>query len=78
MTLVETYKQRLAVSEAKYAEAHHGEKLSESKKLNVAMLLNNTNKFINEQFANSTGTQRSDMGLFTKFSLNLTTVGLPY
>jgi len=34
-------------------------------------------KFMNEAFDNSVGTQRSDMGLFKKFSLNLTTVALP-
>lgn len=32
---------------------------------------------MNEAFDNSVGTQRSDMGLFKKFSLNLTTVALP-
>lgn len=32
---------------------------------------------MNEAFENSVGTQRSDMGLFKKFALNLTTVALP-
>lgn len=33
--------------------------------------------FLNEAFDNSVGTQRSDMGLFRKFALNLTTVAVP-
>ena len=37
----------------------------------------NTQRFINEAFDMSTGTQRSDMGLFTKFSLNLINVAIP-
>jgi hypothetical protein len=32
---------------------------------------------MNEAFENSTGTQRSDMGAFRKFALNLTTVAVP-
>ena len=34
-------------------------------------------KFLNEAFSSSMGTQRSDMGEFKKFCLNLTTVALP-
>ena len=37
----------------------------------------NTQRFMNEAFEMSSGTQRSDMGLFTKFSLNLVNVALP-
>jgi len=33
--------------------------------------------FMNEAFDNSVGTQKSDMGMFKKFTLNLTTVALP-
>lgn len=33
--------------------------------------------FLNESFSNSVGTQRADMGLFKKFTLDLTTVALP-
>ena len=39
--------------------------------------MENTNRFMNEAFENSVGTQRSDMGAFKKFALNLTTVALP-
>lgn len=77
MNLLESYKGRLAVSEGYYAKAHNGAKLSNNKKLVVAKLLENTNKFLNEAFENSVGTQRSDMGLYRKFALNLTTVSVP-
>jgi len=77
MTLLETYAKRLSVAESVYSKAHEGDTLSNTKKMAVAMVLNNTNKFMNEAFANSVGTQRSDLGLFKKFTLNLTTVALP-
>ena len=77
VNLLESYKGRLAVSESYYAKSHGGEKLSNNKKLVVAKLLENCNKFLNEAFDNSVGTQRSDMGLFRKFALNLTTVAVP-
>lgn len=48
------------------------------KKIAVAKCLQNTNAFLNEAFNSAVGTQRSDMGLFKKFCLNLTTVALPY
>lgn len=77
MTLLETYSKRLAVSESVYKNAHSGEVLSDQKKLAVAMILNNTNRFMNEAFTNSVGTQRADLGSYKKFCLNLTTVALP-
>ena len=77
MNLLESYKGRLADSESYYAKSHNGEKLSNTKKLVVAKLLENVNKYMNEAFENSVGTQRSDMGLFRKFCLNLTTVSVP-
>lgn len=75
--LLESYKGRLAVSESYYAKSHNGEKLSQTKKLVVAKLLENVNKFMNESFEQSVGTQRSDMGLFRKFALNLVTCAVP-
>ena len=75
--LLEQYKARLAVSEKVYSQTHNGQKLSESKKIATAKCLENVNKFINEAFNNSVGTQRSDLGMFKKFALNLTTVALP-
>ena len=77
VNLLESYKGRLAVSESVYAKAHSGEKLSQNKKMVVAKLLDNQNRFLNEAFDNSVGTQKADMGLFKKFSLNLTTTAIP-
>lgn len=77
MTLLETYGKRLNVSESVYKKTHGGEALSNTKKIAVATLLNNVNRFMNESFANSVGTQRADLGQFKKFCLNLTTVAVP-
>ena len=77
MTLLEQYSKRLQVSESVYAKKHDGETLSSAKKLAVARILNNTNAFLNESFTNSVGTQRSDLGNWKRFCLNLTTVALP-
>jgi hypothetical protein len=48
-----------------------------NQRLVVAKVLENTNRFLNEAFEMSAGTQRADMGMFKKFALNLTTVALP-
>ena len=76
MNLLESYKGRLTVAESYYAKSHNNEKLSMNKKLVTAKMLENTNKFLNESFENSVGTQRADMGAFRKFALNLTTVAV--
>lgn len=76
-SLLETYSKRLTVSESVFSKAHGGEQLDNHRKMAVAMVLNNTNRFMNEAFANSVGTQRADLGEFKKFTLNLTTVALP-
>ena len=77
MNLLEAYKGRLSVADKIYSKTHQGEKLSESKKLMIASCLRNVNKLLDEAFDSSIGTQRSDMGAFRKFSLNLTNVALP-
>lgn len=76
-TLLENYAKKLAISESVYANAHSGAKLSDTKKIAIATVLDNTSKFLNEAFTNSVGTQRADMGLFKRFCLNLTTVTMP-
>ena len=76
-SLFEAYKNRLAVANTVYGKMHSGETMSQNRKLVVAKCLENTNKFMNEAFDQSVGTQRSDMGMFKKFALNLTTVALP-
>ena len=75
--LLEAYKNRLAIAEKVYSRTHAGEALSQSKKIATAKMLANTNAFLNESFNNSIGTQRSDLGLFKKFCLNLTSVAVP-
>lgn len=77
MTLTEQYKNRLAISEKMYAQSHKNEAMPSYKKLTVARLLDNTSKFLSEAFENSTGTQRSDLGNYKKFCLNLVTVAIP-
>lgn len=76
-TLLEQYGKRLQVSEAVYKKSHLGESMDKQRKLVVATCLNNTSKFLNEAFQASEGTQRSNMGEFKKFCLNLVTVALP-
>ena len=62
-TLLETYKNRIAVAESVYSKTHSGSKLDSNKKLTLATVLNNTTKFLNEAFDTASATQRSDMGL---------------
>ncbi len=77
VSLLEAYKDRLAVAEQVYSKTHLGESLSNQKKIATAKCLDNISNFMNEAFNNSTGTQRSDMGMYKKFTLNLTNVALP-
>lgn len=74
--LFEAYKGRLAIAEKYYAKAHKGAQLGDAKKLVIAKTLETTNRFLNEAFENSVGTQRADMGLFKKFALNMVNVAL--
>lgn len=76
-TLFEAYKNRLSVAESVYGKMHNGEKMNNNRKLVTAKCLENVNKFMNEAFDQSVGTQRTDMGMFKKFAMNLTTVALP-
>lgn len=46
--LLESYKNRIALSESVYAQKHNGAKMSNTRKLLVAKCLENTNKFLNE------------------------------
>lgn len=76
-TLLENYSKRLAIAESVYKNAHEGAALSNDKKMATAMLLNNVNRFMNESFANSVGTQRADLGAWKKWCMNLTNVVVP-
>lgn len=66
-TLFEAYAKRLSISESVYSKEHNGQKMDNNRKLVIATVLKNTNKFLNEAFDNSTGTQRSDMGNYKRF-----------
>ena len=77
MTLMESYSKRLNISESVYRKNHEGSKMDNNRKLMIAKALDNTSKFLNESFESSMATQRSEMGLWKKFCLNLITVALP-
>lgn len=62
-SLFEAYKNRLQVANAVYGKAHNGESMSNNRKLVTAKALENVNRFMNEAFEGSTGTQRADMGI---------------
>lgn len=61
-SLLESYKNRLALAEQWYGKNHSGEKMDSGRTLMIAKCLENTNKFLNEQFEQSVGTQRSALG----------------
>lgn len=61
-TLLEAYKNRIAISEDIYSRSHNGAKMDNFRKMTIAKCLENTNKYLNEAFDNSVGTQRSAMG----------------
>ena len=63
MNLIESYKDRLAVSESMYRSAHNGEKMPQARKFCIAQCLNNVDRFMSESFNSGIATQRSDMGL---------------
>lgn len=75
--LLESYKNRLAISESVHQKSHSGAKMSPSKKLMIASVLDNTSKFMNESLESSAAVQRSALGDFKKFCLNVATVALP-
>lgn len=77
MTIVEEWKDRVAVAEKYYAKNNMNESMDDIRKLTVAQSLKNISNRINEAFANSNPTQRTDMGDFKRFCLNLTTVAVP-
>lgn len=77
MNLLETYKKRIAVSEKLYSDTHMGESMDNNKRLLVAALLQNTQKFLGEALTSANGTQRADLGLYKKFCVNLVNVAVP-
>lgn len=77
MTLTEKYAKRIKIAESVYSGSHQGQVMDSNRKLMVATALNNVNKFLNEAFSSADATQRSAMGDYKKFCLNLTNVALP-
>ena len=77
MNLLESYKNRLAISESIHQKSHNGAKMSTQKKLMIASVLNNTSRFLNEAFDNSAAVQKSAIGDWKKFCLNVSTTAMP-
>lgn len=77
MNLLEQYSKRIAVSESFYKKANVGRAMDSNRKLAVAKCLDNTAKYLNEAFSASSGVQRSDMGAYKKFCLDLVTLSVP-
>lgn len=77
MNLLEAYSKRLSVAESVYSNSHAGAKMGQHRKIVTAQMLKNLNSYLTEAFDNSVGVQKSDLGAFKKFSLNLTTVAVP-
>ena len=75
--LLEKYAKKLQLAEAVYQKRHNGESMDSMRKITVAKCLDNVNKFLNEAFESSMGTQRSAMGDYKRFCIALTNVGLP-
>lgn len=75
--LLEAYSKRIKIAESLYSKSHDGAAMDNNRKLVLARCLNNVNAYLNEAFDSSTGTQRSDLGAWKKFCLNLTNVALP-
>lgn len=74
--LLETYSRQLKVAEAYVAKNFDGKQISANTQLTTAVLLDNTNRWMTESM-NTTATQRSDLGDWKKFCLNLTNIAVP-
>lgn len=74
--LLETYSRQLKVAEAYVAKNFDGKQVSQNTQLTTAVLLDNTNRWMTESM-NTEATQRSDLGAWKKFCLNLTNIAVP-
>ena len=74
--LLETYSRQLKVAEAYVAKNFDGKTISANTQLTTAVLLDNTNRWMTESINMGT-TQRSDLGDWKKFCLNLTNIAVP-
>ena len=76
--LLETYSRQLKVAEAYVAKNFEGKTMSSNTALTTAVLLDNTNRWITESLNNTIGAvDRSSMGDWKKFCLNLTNIAVP-
>ena len=75
--LLETYSRQLNVAEAYVAKNFAGREVSNNTKLATAVLLDNTNRFINSRLEESVATSHADLGAWKKFCLNLTNIAVP-
>jgi hypothetical protein len=78
--LLETYSRQLKVAEAYVAKNFDGKSISANTQLTTAVLLDNTNRWMTESMGMGMGlatTQRSDLGDWKKFCLNLTNIAVP-
>lgn len=73
--LLETYARQLSVAEA-YVAKNFDKTMSSNTQLATAVLLDNTNRWMTESM-NSVATERSDLGAWKKFCLNLTNIAVP-
>ena len=76
--LLETYSRQLKVAEAYVAKNFDGKTISPNTQLTTAVLLDNTNRWMTESMGLGLGTtQRTDLGDWKKFCLNLTNIAVP-
>ena len=76
--LLETYSRQLKVAEAYVAKNFDGKTISANTQLTTAVLLDNTNRWMTESLNSEiAGTNRSNLGDWKKFCLNLTNIAVP-
>jgi hypothetical protein len=76
--LLETYARQLKVAEAYVAKNFNGKAVSANTQLTTAVLLDNTNRWMTESMNTGlAGAQRTDLGDWKKFCLNLTNIAVP-
>lgn len=66
--LLETFAKRINLAESVYSQ-RHSDTMSNRKKMVLATLLNNTNKFLTEAYSAANATQQSSLGMWKKFCL---------
>ena len=78
--LEEKYGRQIQVAEAFVKTNFNGKTITENTKLNTAVLIDNTNKFMTMMESmgmNTQATERSNLGEWKKFCLNLTNIAVP-